>query len=55
MPMRQGDVLASRVLTWLRDSFWRSTTLLVEADEVERVFADVDADCRNGFKAGGLA
>src|SRR5260370_3279578 len=28
---------------------------LVEADEVERILADVDADCRNGFKAGGLA
>ena len=28
---------------------------LVEANEVERVLADVDADCRNGFKAGGLA
>jgi hypothetical protein len=26
----------------------------VEADEVERGLADVDADCRNGFKAGGL-
>src|SRR6266571_722603 len=29
--------------------------LLVEPDEVECVLADVDADCRNGFKAGGLA
>jgi hypothetical protein len=28
---------------------------LVEADEVKRVLADVDADCRNGFKAGGPA
>jgi hypothetical protein len=26
----------------------------VEANEVERVLADVDADCRTGFKAGGL-
>jgi hypothetical protein len=24
------------------------------ADEVERGFADVGADCRNGFKAGDL-
>jgi hypothetical protein len=29
--------------------------LLVQADEVERVLANVDADCRNGFKASGLA
>ncbi len=28
---------------------------LVEADEVERILADVDAYCRNGSKAGGLA
>ena len=27
---------------------------LVEADEAERVLADVDADGRNGFKADGL-
>jgi len=29
--------------------------LPVEANEVERVLADVDADCCNGFKAIGLA
>jgi hypothetical protein len=27
----------------------------VEADKVERVFADVDANCCNGFKATGVA
>jgi hypothetical protein len=28
--------------------------ILSRPDEVELVLADVDADCRNGFKAGGL-
>ena len=29
--------------------------LAVEANEVERVFTDFDADCRNGFKPIDLA
>src|SRR5262245_7533653 len=49
MPMRQGGMFASRCPTWLRDHFWRRIrTPPVEADDVERVLADVDADHGNG-------
>jgi hypothetical protein len=43
----------SRASTWRRDHFCRRTMAPI-ADEVERGPADVDADCRNGFKAGDL-
>src|SRR5215471_8477472 len=48
MPMRQGGRLASRASSWRRESFWRRTMALVEADEVEGVLADVDAEGGDG-------
>ena len=43
----------SRASTWRRDQLCRRTMAPI-ADKVERGPADVDADCRNGFKAGDL-
>ena len=56
LPMRQRGMLASRVSARLRDKLpaQNDGAHFVEADEVERVLADVDADCRTGFKVGGL-
>src|SRR5262245_65740327 len=46
MPIRHGGRLASRASTWPRDHFCRSTivTVLILANDVERVLADIDAD-----------
>ena len=57
MPIRHGGMLARQASTWPRDSFRRITIapVLFEADEVERVLADVDADRRNGFSDSSLA
>jgi hypothetical protein len=45
-----GGRLASLAWSWRRESFWRSTmcATLVEADEVEGVLTDVDAEGGDG-------
>jgi hypothetical protein len=55
MPIRRGGMLAKRASTWPRDHFWR--TALIEADDVERVFTDIDADygyCDLGCRRHGV-
>jgi hypothetical protein len=45
MPIRHGGIFANRASTWPRNHFCRSTiTPEIETNDVERVFADVDAD-----------
>src|SRR4051795_7197642 len=45
MPIRHGGILAKRVSTWPRALLpQRNCAWLIQADNVERVLADIDAD-----------
>ena len=44
MPIKQGDMFASRARIWLRVHLWRTDrTTLIQADDVKRILADIDA------------
>jgi len=50
MPIRHGDIAASRASTWLRDHFLANDdrAASIQANNVERILADIDAHRGNG-------